>query len=79
MEVTRTYQPLSECQHCRGPMPVTAATGRRRVYRQPACRKAAYEQRRAKKPGAVQIKLVDRVIIETPAVKAHRIANCFEE
>lgn len=77
--MTRTYQPLSECQRCRGPMPATATTGRRRVYCRPACRKAAYEERRAKKPGAVQVKLVDRVIIETSAVKAHRIADCFEE
>ena len=65
MGVTRTYQPISECQHCGGPMPASAATGRRRVYCTAACRKAAYEDRRAKRPGAVQVKLVDRVITET--------------
>lgn len=64
MGVTRSYQPIDECQHCTGPMPAAATTGRRRVYCSAACRKAAYEQRRARKPDATRIKLVDRVVVE---------------
>lgn len=39
--------------------------GRTRIYCRPACRKAAYEQRRAKKPGAVRVQVVERVVVET--------------
>lgn len=82
MGVTRSYQPLAECQRCGGPMPNAADTGRRRVYCSAACRKAAYEDRRAKRPGAVQVKLVDRVVVETlETVKVvdegHGIASCI--
>jgi hypothetical protein len=81
MAVTRSYQPIGECQHCGGPMPETAATGRRRVYCSGKCRKAAYEDRRAKRPGAVQVKLVDRVIVETHETvkvvdEGHGIVGC---
>lgn len=81
MGVTRSYQRLAECQRCGGPMPNAAATGRRRVYCSAACRKAAYEDRRAKRPGAVQVKLVDRVIVETRETvkivdEGHGIAGC---
>jgi hypothetical protein len=64
MGVTRSYQPISECQHCTGPMPASATTGRRRVYCSAACRKAAYEQRRARRPDATRIKVIDRVVVE---------------
>jgi hypothetical protein len=81
MRVTRSYRPLTECQHCGRPMPKTAATGRRRVYCSAACRKAAYEDRRAKRPGAVQVKIVDRVVVETRETvkvvdEGHGIAGC---
>jgi hypothetical protein len=81
MGVTRTYQSIGPCQRCGGPMPPSATTGRRRVYCTAACRKAAYEDRRAKRPGAVQVKLVDRVIVETHerikvVDEGHNIIKC---
>ena len=45
-------------------MPPSAATGRSRIYCTPACRKAAYEKRRARKPDATIVKVVDRVVVE---------------
>lgn len=79
MAITRSYQSVGECQHCGGPMPPTATTGRRRVYCTPACRKAAYEKRRARKPNATLVKVVDRVVVEhheTVVDKGHEIGTC---
>ena len=45
--------PLTRCARCGSALPAAAATGRPRVYCSPACRKAAYEDRRARK-AAVQ-------------------------
>jgi hypothetical protein len=64
-------------------MPPDPGTGRRRVYCTPACRKAAYEDRRAKKPGAVQVKLVDRLVVETVETtrvidRGHTISQCLD-
>lgn len=83
MRVTRSYQPIAECQRCGGPMPDTAATGRRRIYCSAACRKAAYEDRRAKRPGAVRVKVVDRVVVETRETvevvdEGHDIVGCVD-
>lgn len=80
MAITRSYGSISSCQHCGGPMPPSATTGRTRVYCTPTCRKAAYEQRRAKRPGAVQVKVVDRVVVETHETvidKGHDINKCM--
>ena len=81
MGVTRSYQPIAECQHCTGPMPASATTGRRRVYCSAACRKAAYEQRRARKPVATIVKVVDRVVVETRETvkvidEGHNLLKC---
>ena len=79
MAITRSYQSVGECQHCGGPMPAGKATGRRAVYCTPACRKAAYEKRRARKPDATIVKVVDRVVIETHETvidKGHDIGTC---
>lgn len=38
----------------------------------PACRKAAYEDRRAGRDGAVKVQLVDRVIVQTVERVEHR-------
>lgn len=64
MAITRSYQSVGECQHCGGAMPPSASTGRSRIYCTPACRKAAYEMRRARRPDATRIKVVDRVVVE---------------
>ncbi len=58
-------QPLTECARCGTKLPASASTGRPRVYCTPACRKAAYEDRRAGREGAVRVQLVDRVIVQT--------------
>lgn len=62
-------------------MPDAAGTGRRRVYCRPACRKAAYEMRRARKPDATLVKVVDRVVVETRETvrvvdEGHSIIGC---
>jgi hypothetical protein len=69
------------CARCAAPLPTAATTGRPRVYCSPACRKAAYDDRRARKPGAFQVRLVERTIVETvettPTVQeSHDIAEC---
>lgn len=58
-------QPLTECVRCGTKLPANASTGRPRVYCTPACRKAAYEDRRAGRDNAVKVQLVDRVIVQT--------------
>lgn len=58
-------QPLVECVRCGTKLPASASTGRPRVYCTPACRKAAYEDRRAGRENAVKVQLVDRVIVQT--------------
>lgn len=62
--IDQQRQPLTECVRCGRPL-VTASTGRPRVYCTPACRKAAYEDRRAGRAEAVKVQLVDRVIVQT--------------
>ena len=39
-------------------------TGRPRLYCSPACRKAAYEDRRAHRDGAVKVQIVEKVVTE---------------
>ncbi|MEZ5194236.1 MAG: hypothetical protein R2734_18330 [Nocardioides sp.] len=58
-------QPLGECARCGTQLPASASTGRPRIYCTAACRKAAYEDRRAGRDGAVKVQLVDRVIVQT--------------
>ena len=58
-------QPLGECARCGTKLPASASTGRPRVYCTPACRKAAYEDRRGGRDGAVKVQLLDRVIVQT--------------
>lgn len=60
-------------------MPPGKPTGRTRLYCSPACRKAAYEERRARKPDATIVKVVDRVVVEhheTVIDKGHDIGTC---
>ncbi len=63
--IAEQRQPLGGCARCGTKLPASASTGRPRVYCTPACRKAAYEDRRAGREGAVKIQLVDRVIVQT--------------
>jgi hypothetical protein len=60
------------CAHCGGSLArLRASTGRPRVYCTDHCRKAAWGERR--KPGAVavQVKVVERLV-----VKEHNLAEC---
>ena len=58
-------QPLGQCARCGTTLPAGASTGRPRVYCSAACRKSAYEDRRAGRDGAVKVQLIDRVIVQT--------------
>lgn len=70
--INEQRQPLGECARCGTKLPASASTGRPRVYCTPACRKAAYEDRRAGREGAVKVQLVDRVIVQTVERVEHR-------
>lgn len=73
--------PMALCARCGSALPAAAATGRPRVFCSPACRKAAYEDRRARKPEAFQIRVVEHIIertIETISTidEGHDLPEC---
>jgi hypothetical protein len=70
--VAQRKEPLGACVRCGTTLPASASTGRPRLYCTPACRKAAYEDRRAAHPNAVRVQLVDRVITQTIERVEHR-------
>lgn len=70
--VAERKEPLGECARCGTKLPASASTGRPRVYCTAACRKAAYEDRRAGRADAVRVQLVDRVIVQTVERIEHR-------
>src|SRR5271163_1563519 len=55
------------CPRCRAELPAPAGRGRRRLWCSQACRRAAYEERRAARSGAVGLR-VERVVeqVEKP-------------
>ena len=62
-------------------LPQPATTGRPRVYCGPACRKAAYDDRRARTPEAFQVRVVERTVVETVETistvdEGHDISEC---
>lgn len=60
------------CAHCVGSLALgRASTGRPRVYCSDNCRKAAWDERRKRGAVAVQVKVVERVV-----VKEHNLAEC---
>lgn len=60
------------CAHCgRSLARWRASTGRPRVYCSDHCRKAAWDVRRKRGTVAVQVKVVERVV-----VKEHNLAEC---
>ena len=73
MATTRTPAPVAACAFCAGPMPPPAGTGRPAVFCSGACRKAAHEARRTAQPGAFEVKVVDRVVVES-----HDLPGCVE-
>ena len=60
----RSVELPTKCARCGTRFTEFKATGRPRLYCGPACRKAAYEDRRAHREGAVQVQLVEKVVTE---------------
>ena len=50
-----------KCPRCGEPVPIRA-TGRPATWCSPACRRAAYEERRAARSGAIAVQVVERVL-----------------
>lgn len=71
MDVVSVTGPQA-CAHCEGALDRwIASTGRPRVYCSDYCRKAAWGVRRKQGAVAIQVKLVERVV-----VKEHNLAEC---
>jgi hypothetical protein len=62
--IERTVELPTKCARCGGKLQDVKSTGRPRVYCTPACRKAAYEDRRAHRDGAVKVQVVERRVTE---------------
>ena len=73
MATTRTPRPVARCAFCAGPMPPPAGRGRPAVFCSGTCRKAAHEARRTARPDAFEVKVVERVVVES-----HDVAGCVE-
>jgi hypothetical protein len=71
MATARRVRSTANCAWCAGPMPLPGRTGRPAVYCRDACRKAAYEARRRRKPQAFTVKVVEQVVVES-----HNLAAC---
>jgi hypothetical protein len=80
-KTTTRRVPPSRCVRCDALLSPAATTGRPRIYCAPTCRKAAYEDRRARKPEAYQIRIVERTVVETVEVfrtvdEGHDMIEC---
>lgn len=64
IRVARTTELPTKCARCGTKLEGVKNTGRPRLYCSPACRKAAYEDRRAHRDVAVQVKVVEKVVTE---------------
>ena len=60
----RTVELPTKCARCGSKLKDVKQTGRPRIYCSPACRKAAYEDRRAHREGAVRVQVVERVVTD---------------
>jgi len=77
--IAERKEPLAECARCGTKLPASAPTGRPRIYCTAARRRAAYEDRRAGRPDAVKVQLVDRDIVQTiekTIRRSHARAEC---
>jgi ribosomal protein L40E len=73
--------PPTLCIRCGATLPPAAITGRPRVFCGPRCRKAAHDDRQARKPEAFQVRIVDRGVVETIEIirtvnEGHDVAEC---
>lgn len=64
------------CVQCEGPMPPVKSTGRIPIYCSDACRKAAYEARRLRKPAAFAVKVVET---RTTVEELHSAETCAKK
>lgn len=62
--IERTVELPTKCARCGGRLHDVKPTGRQRVYCSPACRKAAYDDRRAHREGAVRVQVVERGVTD---------------
>ena len=64
IRVERRVELPTTCARCGTKLKEVKSTGRPRVYCSPACRKAAYEDRRAHRDGAVKVQVVEKLVTE---------------
>ena len=64
VRVERRVELPTTCARCGTKLKEVKSTGRPRLYCSPACRKAAYEDRRAHRDGAVKVQVVEKVVTE---------------
>ena len=64
VRVERRVELPTTCARCGTKLKEVRSTGRPRLYCSPACRKAAYEDRRAHRDGAVKVQVVEKVVTE---------------
>jgi ribosomal protein L40E len=74
----------TQCVRCGAALPPAASTGRPRVFCGPACRKAAYDDRRARKPEAFHVRIIDRTVVKTVEKirtidEGHDITECVRQ
>ncbi len=70
VRVERRVELPATCARCGTKLKEVKSTGRPRLYCSHACRKAAYEDRRAHRDGAVKVQIVEKLVTE---VKERRI------
>ena len=64
VRVERRVELPTTCARCCTKLKEVKSTGRPRLYCSPACRKAAYEDRRAHRDGAVKVQVVEKLVTE---------------
>lgn len=64
VRVERRVELPTTCARCGAKLKEVRPTGRPRLYCSPACRKAAYEDRRAHRDGAVKVQVVEKLVTE---------------
>lgn len=64
VRVERQVELPTTCARCSAKLTEVKPTGRPRLYCSPACRKAAYEDRRAHRDGAVKVQVVEKIVTE---------------
>lgn len=64
VRVERRVELPTTCARCGGKLREVKSTGRPRLHCSPACRKAAYEDRRAHRDGAVKVQVAEKLVTE---------------